>query len=1011
MLPDHHLPQLVLSRVQAATNRLAELIWDTAAPLDVEASAARPVQCSLADGKKLKKSVQGLNTYWGKLFDQRWCRIKFSKPLGENTWLHWQDQSESTLYVKDQAFWGFNVAHTHCLLPVGTKEVWLQSTCCQTAIWHPEARGYEASGAHFKGATLVHRNDDIWHAYHDLKCLFDLALDMRTRETPEVPQEVYGSGLLPKVESYTPTFRRLLRWMNEAVDALDTRGAAAMRKHLKKAYQELKVDASFSKCLLSGHAHVDLVWIWPERVGELKAVNVFSTMNRLMEEYPEFRFAYSQPASYEAVKKREPGLYRKVSKRIQSGTWQATGAMYVESDTLIACGEALSRSFAVGQKGFTEINGEPSKLTWLPDVFGYSACLPQIMKQHGVDYFFTSKMAWNAINRFPHSSFVWRGNDGSEILAHIMQAVGYVSHIEVGQVMDTMHGNMQADVHEEFLLPTGYGDGGGGTTATMLERARRLDGLPGMPSMEWGQPEDFFQRLETHRNRYPVHQGECYLEYHRGTYTTHGNLKAAFRGLERALQVVEAASAATGKSCDVEHAWKRMVFAQFHDYIPGSSVWDVYLEGVPELEGLAVDQEKATVASLSSGRGGAECLFNPHAVPVKYWHQGPSGKAKYLSLPPAKGTAFTDAMVEVPPAVTADGNRISNDRASFRVNSKGWIDSLTWNGVKVPLDGPLGQLVLYTDQAGSFEPWDIDRHVLSLGKACDAKSFIEPWAEGDNRVGVRVTRAVGEKSSATVLLFLESGSPLVHVHVDLDWKEKNALLKLHIPTSYGAASARFGSPFGSVLRPQIPSGMHTEGMWEVPFSRYLAVFDEGEREGLFAVTESKYGASVHCGEVGISLVRSPRVTGFEGHGAAWPVHLTRLKDLSVHSDQGSHSIRLALGRYSIDLPREEQPASVADTLFTPPVSYRGKATRALLESIEGGESLIPCWIQPRGKKGWVLRLHEVSGQRGSARIRCSKEWEMSLVQLDGTPAKGSIRGGRFTFRPYQVLSIQFEPCS
>jgi len=1011
MLPEHHLPQLVLSRVQAATNRLAELIWDTAEPLAVEASEARPVQCSLADGKKLKTSVQGLNTYWGKLFDQRWCRIQFPKPLGKNTWLHWQDQSESTLYVKDQAFWGFNVAHTHCLLPVGTKEVWLQSTCCQTAIWHPDARGYEASGAHFKGATLAHRNDDVWHAYHDLKCLFDLALDMRTRETPEVAKEIYGSGLQPKVESYSPTFRRLLRWMNEAVDALDTRGAAAMRKHLKKAYQELKVDASFSKCLLSGHAHVDLVWIWPERVGELKAVNVFSTMNRLMEEYPEFRFAYSQPASYEAVKKREPGLYRDVSKRIQSGTWQATGAMYVESDTLIACGEALSRSFAVGQKGFTEINGEPSKLTWLPDVFGYSACLPQIMKQHGVEYFFTSKMAWNAINRFPHSSFVWRGNDGSEVLAHIMQAVGYVSHIEVGQVMDTMHGNMQADVHDEFLLPTGYGDGGGGTTATMLERARRLDGLPGMPSMEWGQPEDFFQRLETHRNRYPVHQGECYLEYHRGTYTTHGNLKAAFRGLERALQVVEAASAATGKSCDVEHAWKRMVFAQFHDYIPGSSVWDVYLEGVPELEGLAVDQEKATMASLSSARGGAECLFNPHAVPVKYWHQGASGKAEYLSLPPAKGTALTDAIVEVPPAVTADGNRISNDRASFRVNSKGWIDSLTWDGVKVPLDGPLGQLVLYTDQAGSFEPWDIDRHVLSLGKTCEAKSFIEPWAEGDHRVGLRVTRAVGEKSSATVILFLESGSPLVHIQVDLDWKETNALLKLHIPTSYGAVSARFGSPFGSVLRPQIPSGMHTEGMWEVPFSRYLAVFDEGEREGLFAVTESKYGASVHCGEVGISLVRSPRVTGFEGHGAAWAAHLTRLKDLPVHSDQGSHSIRLALGRYSIDLPREEQPACVADTLFTPPVSYRGKATRALLESIEGGESLIPCWIQPRGKKGWLLRLHEVSGQRGNARIRCSKDWAMSLVQLDGTPAKGSIRGGRFTFRPYQVLGIRFESCS
>ncbi|MDP0494650.1 MAG: glycoside hydrolase family 38 C-terminal domain-containing protein [Verrucomicrobiota bacterium JB024] len=1005
MLPKDHLPQLIPNRLEACLRRLKAAIWQDERAVSVEASEPSAQQVPLSAGKALKRKPVGPCSYWGKMFDQRWCRVTLPAPADANTWLHWMDQGEATLYVNDQPYFGFNVAHRHCRLPKGVKNLWIQSSCIQSAIWHPEANGMKPGGSFFEKAFVARRDEAAWHAYHDLKCLFDLAIDQRTRENPQVSTTLIGAGLQPVFDKYSPALRLMFHGMNEAVDAYDLHGPAALSKSLAALYKKLRADKTFSRCVLTGHAHLDLVWIWPERMGELKAVNIFATVNRLMEEYPEYKFAYSQPASYEAVARREPDFYKQVLKRIRSERWEATGAMYVESDTTMACGEALARSFILGQQGFKGINGKPSRLTWLPDVFGYAACLPQIMAQTGVDYFFTTKMTWNAINRFPYSSFIWRGNDGSEILAHVTQESSYVTHMTVDNIKAPMHANRQADVHEEYLLPTGYGDGGGGPTDEMMERARRLGSLPGMPAIGWDQPEAFFERLESAKDKLPVHQGECYLEYHRGTYTTHGNLKSSFRNLERAMQLAEAVSAATGKAWDMEHAWKRLVFAQFHDYIPGSSVWDVYLEGLPELDGLA-DSQRAQALGALEDKGGERCLFNPHAVALKTWVK-PAGAKKpvYVSLPPLSGSCIEKATTQAPDAVVLKGKTVSNGLAAFRVNASGWIDRLEWEGVSVPLGNPLGQLVVYPDKAANFEAWDIDRHVLALGEVCKAKAEVSTFEEGPDRAGIRVTRKVGEKSSATVTFALEAGSPLVHLSVDLDWQEPEHLLKLYFPTQYAATQARFGIPYGSVLRSQVPNSMGAEAMWEVPFSRYLAVFDEGEREGLFVVSESKYGASVREGKVGVSLVRSPRVTGHEAHAFAWPPHMTRLQTPGPYSDMGKHVIRLAIGRYDCALPRERHPASLADTLFTAPLAYTGTPVAPVIEALEGGDSLVPCWVKPAADGGWILRLHEVGGRRGELMVRAADGWTLEQTTL-GESAFRSCKTS-VAFKPYEVISLRF----
>jgi len=1010
MLSPNPFPQIIPSRVRALLNRLEGEIWQNRTPLKVSATAPTADLQPLSHAKKQKLTPVEYRSVWGKLFDQRWCHAKLPK-LTANTYLEWQDQGEATLYLNGQPYAGLDIAHRTVRLPKNAKEIWVASHCIQSAIWHAKATGVSHDGSVFNGAYLVERNEEAWAAFHDVKVLFDLMLDYYDRENPVEGSPVRPFGNEQPFNHATPALRQLLRGLECAADIYDTEGIPALRRHLKALYAHMRTDENFLKCVLTGHAHIDLVWLWPERMGEMKAVHTFSTVDYLMDQYPEFRFAYSQPASYEAVAKHEPGLMRRVKQRVKSGQWEATGAMYVESDTLIACGEALLRSFMVGQESFDQLFGKRSKLTWLPDVFGYSACLPQMMQLTGVDYFFTTKMTWNAINRFPHSSFVWRGNDGSEVLTHVTQGIGYVTSMQVAEVQKSQRYHLQSDFHPESLLPTGFGDGGGGPTDEMCERARRMDALHGLPSIEWDQPEAFFERLDEVKEMLPTHQGECYLEYHRGTYTTHCELKAAFRGLERALQVAEAAQSLSGKRRDLTAPWKYAIYAQFHDYIPGSSVWDVYAEGVPKLRDMAAFEVKKTADDLPKG-GKDAVLFNPHALPYKGWFcKGKSSKAQYLELPPLSVTSFEHAISEeTPEPVIVDGRSVRNGTASFRLNAKGWVDKLVWEGVEVPLNGPAGQLMVYRDRAANFEPWDIDRHVLNMGKPADAKCTIEPVETCDHRAGLKVTRPVGEKSSATVTFLLEAGSPLLHIEMEVDWHEEEYLLKLRVPTKYASSHMRCGIPYGSILRPQIGMDLKSEAMWEVPLSRYAAVFDDGEHDGLFIATENKYGAHIREGEIALSILRSPRISGFEGHRHVWPESIVRHHPGTPYSDQGKHHARLALGRYSIGLPRERQPAAVAETLFTPPLPYSGTELESPIRSMDGGPTLVPAWVMPVAKKrnSFVLRLHEVAGQRGETTLMGSDGWTISHCDVEGKPHGDSTPRKKVPFTPYQIKSVLFE---
>ncbi len=370
------------------------------------------------------------------------------------------------------------------------------------------------------------------------------------------------------------------------------------------------------RVVATGHAHIDVAWLWPLAQTRRKAARTFATALRLMEQYPEYHFTVSQPQLYQYVKEDEPALYAQIKARIAEGRWEPTGGMWLEPDTNVPRGESLVRQFVYGMRFFEQEFGRRTDLLWLPDVFGYSAALPQIMRGVGIRHFMTSKISWNDTNAFPHDTFRWRGTDGSEVLAHFITTPDpgeryytYNGHMSAAEVAGTPRIYRQQEINTETLYLFGWGDGGGGPTREMLEAGRRLGELPGMPALEQGSAEAFFARLEERvygpelLPRLPVWAGELYFEYHRGTYTSQGCTKYAHRRAELALRDAELWSAAAHATAtalpgeQLDDAWRLLLLQEFHDILPGSSIPEVYEEADRDLQRVRVAADRVARAA------------------------------------------------------------------------------------------------------------------------------------------------------------------------------------------------------------------------------------------------------------------------------------------------------------------------------------------------------------------------------------------------------------------------------
>ncbi len=470
-------------------------------------------------------------------------------------------------------------------------------------------------------AELAVVRSDVERAWHDLRVLFELAsaLDQGDRRAMQI------MGVLDRVCS--------------AVDLDDVQGSLTEAATLWRPLLEATGPARAHEVVATGHAHIDTAWLWPLRETPRKCARTFSTALALMDEYPEYRFACSQAQQHAWMKQRYPGLFERMRKAAAEGRFEPTGSMWVEPDTNLTGGESLVRQLVVGKRFFLDNYGIETVDLWLPDAFGYSGALPQILRQAGVRFFLTQKLSWNEIDRFPHHTFWWEGIDGSRVLAHCPPTDTYNGDFSAGQLVAGERAFAQHSSSSYSLYAFGWGDGGGGPTREMLESARRMADLDGLPRIRHGGPRSFFEALEAEasgpespsgRHGLPVWTGELYFERHRATYTTQVENKRGNRESESLLRQAELWSAVAANNeltggpfgypvAELDSLWKTVLLHQFHDILPGSSIHWVHADsraaygevrrGAEELIGRALAALAPAIATGSrvgdgGGRGG-----------------------------------------------------------------------------------------------------------------------------------------------------------------------------------------------------------------------------------------------------------------------------------------------------------------------------------------------------------------------------------------------------------------------
>ncbi len=735
-----------------------------------------------------------------------------------------------------------------------------------------------------------------------------------------VPYEV--ARLLPASDR---SYILIIQALNESLNLLDLRKehSAEYEASLEKAqeyitreFYEKHCGEQKEKIYCVGHTHIDVAWLWTLKVTEDKAVRSFSTVLELMRQYPEYLFMSSQPQLYKYVKKNAPEVYEQIKKRIAEGRWEPEGGMFVEADCNLSSGESLVRQFIHGKRFFREEFGRDNEILWLPDVFGYSAALPQIMKECGIRYFMTTKISWNEFNKMPYDTFEWEGIDGTRILTHFSPSrdyhkgaveggtetehfTTYNAYINPSQVMGAWERYSQKYLNDEALMSFGYGDGGGGPTKDMLENQRRLaKGIPGCPQTVMSTSADFFHLLEkkVKGSKYlPVWVGELYLEYHRGTYTSMARNKKYNRKAEFMLENNELFSAMAdvlaGKPYPKEQMdddWEVILRNQFHDILPGSSIREVYEESRKEYESVLKKEGKLRKEALASLSGRIDAqkddwiVFNPNSAqgsgivrlsgegripegltdgekyyPVQKLSDG-SGLFLAEGVPP-KG--YRKFVPETKRETAGTGVRVSvdcleNELLCVKLDENGQISSIydkTQQRELLQSGKRANVLMTYEDRPHNYDAWDINNYYVEKSWEIRNADEITVTGSGPVRGTIRIVRSYLD-SRIEQYISLDAHSRELEIRNEIDWREKKILLKALFPVDIHTDEATFEIQYGNVTRKTHYNTSWDFARFEVCMHKWMDVSENGY--GVSVLNDCKYGVGVHDGVIGVSMLKS-----------------------------------------------------------------------------------------------------------------------------------------------------------
>ena len=610
-----------------------------------------------------------------------------------------------------------------------------------------------------------------------------------------------------------------------------------------------------------GNAHIDLSWLWPYFETERKVARTFAQQIRLMDLYPEYRYIQSQPQAYQICKERYPRLYERIREKIRAGQWIADGSMWVEPDTNMSGGEALIRQVLYGKRFYRDEFGVDCRTLWLPDTFGYSAVLPQILKGCGVDYLTTQKIFWtyNGSDPFPYHYFTWQGMDGSEVISFLH--MDYTSRTDAATVTKRWKDRVQKRDLDRFMLPFGYGDGGGGPTRDHIEYVLREKDLEGVPRVTMEAPQTFFEdalKDGAPKNRYV---GELYFQCHRGTYTSQAAVKKSNRKSELMLREAEMWSAASSlpyPAQALEQAWKTVLLNQFHDILPGSSIGKVYEEAAARYAEVKNSLSGVLSSALSSlvKPGSGKTWFNSLSWPRQALVKTENGYGR-VTIPACGWTSKVDEAAPAHPVtlrMEGDGAVLENALLRCRLNRFGEIVELTDARGQSRISGPANVLRMYKDTPRLFDAWDIDCMTETLPVALEGESSLvcaenTPW-----RCAVRVKRTFAN-SAVTQEISLEADAARIEFATHISWHECHRLLKTAFPTGIHTDEGINEIQFGFVRRPTHRSRPYDADRFEVCNHRYTALCEENR--GAAVLNDCKYGVSMLGDEIALTLLRAP----------------------------------------------------------------------------------------------------------------------------------------------------------
>ena len=629
-----------------------------------------------------------------------------------------------------------------------------------------------------------------------------------------------------------------------------------------------------------GHAHIDLAWLWPLRETMRKGARTFSTVLSNMEKYPDYVFGASQPQLYVWMKEKYPKLYEKIKEKIVEGRWEAQGGMWVEADTNLSSGEALVRQLLYGKKFFREEFGKDMKVLWLPDVFGYSAALPQILKKADIDYFMTIKLSWSEYNQFPHHTFLWEGIDGSQILTHMPPEGSYNSSAAPRAIITAEKNFKDKGVSEECLLLFGIGDGGGGPGEEHLERLKREVNLNGLLPVKQEQSIDFFNRIEKDASKYKTWRGELYLEKHQGTYTTQAKNKKFNRKMEFALRELEYASVLAwmaGKKeypqSEIEIIWKEVLLYQFHDILPGSSIKRVYDESLERYEYLLKHTEELTeeayVSYFAENHKNSQVAIDTLArakVGVSIINSLSWDRSEWMNINGNWVNVVVTGMnvkqisqaniQEKKFKVSIRNNEMENDILKVTFNEDGSLYSLFDKELsRETLSAPANILTVYEEIGG--DAWDFSP--VCYEKPQDGFKLRSSKSTLDGPRAIIVQIYEYNESILQQKIILTQGSRRVDFITRVDWKESGKMLRTSFPVNIYTNEVSCDIQFGNIKRSNNDNTSWDMAKYEICAHKYVDLSENNY--GVALLNDCKYGYRVKGNVMDLNLLRSTSSPG------------------------------------------------------------------------------------------------------------------------------------------------------